>query len=89
MDNEKNQKKAIRAAVKEAVTNQMRDNDPPETNITYKRLIREGWSRGDAYKLVAQCVLTEIFMVIKYQQDFNRTRLVKNLLNLPAEPSEV
>ena len=88
MENEENQRKAFRAAIEEIITNQMRDNDPPETNITYKRLVREGWSRGDAHKFVAQCVTVEIFMVMKYQQEFNQTRFVKNLLNLPAEPSE-
>lgn len=81
-------KKAIRAAVEKVITNQMRDNDPPETNITYKRLIREEWSREDAHKLVAQCVVIEIFMVMKYHKEFNQTRFVKNLLNLPAEPWE-
>lgn len=89
MKDEQYQKKIINDVVEEAISNQMRSNDPPETNVTYKRLIREGWSLEDARKLVGQCVLTEVFMVIKHKQAFNHARFVKNLLNLPAEPSDI
>ena len=89
MDNEENQKKAFRAIFEEIITNQMRDNNPPETNITYRRLLREGWDIEDTRKLIGQCVSTELFLMLKHKIPFDLKRYVKNLLKLPAEPWEV
>lgn len=81
-------KKAIRAAIDEILGNQLRDNNPPETRQTLDRLRKEGWSMGDARKLIAQCIVVELFDVIKNHQTFNQARFINNLKNLPAEPVE-
>jgi hypothetical protein len=76
----------IREQIFEIIKNQMRDNDPVETNLTYKRLIRMGFSEFETNQLIGQCVAVEIFGVLKYQKPFNEKRYIKNLLKLPAEP---
>ena len=76
------------AAYMEVVENQLRDNDPPETRITYNRLKSEGFSELDTKKLIAQAILAETFWIMKKKEMFNLTRFIKNLNRLPAEPKE-
>lgn len=38
------------------ISNQIRDNTPPETSITYKRLIKLGYSDFETKQLIGQCV---------------------------------
>jgi len=76
----------IREAIFKVIDNQMKQNDPPETNITYKRLEKEGYSKEDTKKLIAQCVAVELYNGIKRKQPFNLERYLRNLKNLPEEP---
>jgi hypothetical protein len=76
------------AAYMEVVENQLRDNDPPETQTTYDRLKSEGFSELDAKKLIAQAIVAETFWIMKKKEMFNLTRFIKNLNRLPAEPKE-
>jgi len=82
-------KEIMRAAFMEVVDNQLAANDPPETKQTLDRLISEGWSYDDAKALVCQCIVTEVFRVGKYKEQFNQERFLYNLKNLPDEPVEV
>jgi len=79
----------LRAAFMEIVDNQLAANDPPETQQTFDRLIKEGWSYDDAKALLCQCVITEVFRVGKYNEQFNEERFLYNLKNLPDEPVEI
>ena len=38
----------LREQIFEIIKNQMKDNDPPETNKTFKRLLREKYSKFEA-----------------------------------------
>ncbi len=78
----------LRETFLEIVENQLRADDPKETKQTFERLMEEGWSEEDAKKLIAQCVLTEIFMIQKYKKPFDEQRYIFNLKNLPDEPVE-
>ncbi|HEX9788893.1 MAG TPA: hypothetical protein VGB09_12745 [Candidatus Binatia bacterium] len=68
------------------VDNQLRSNDPPQTQQTFKRLIDAGISEKEAKRLIACVVSAEIFDVLKQQQPFNLERFVKALDKLPAMP---
>lgn len=68
------------------VKNQMAENDPPETNDAFNRLIKEGYSEFETKQLIAQCIAVEIFNIAKHKQPFDKERYVKNLNNLPKEP---
>jgi hypothetical protein len=76
------------AAYMEAVENQLRDNDPPETRVTFDRLQKEGFSELDAKKLIGQVIASETFWIVKKNETFNLKRFVNNLNRLPKEPEE-
>ena len=72
----------------EVVENQIMDNDPPEAKETLDRLMSEGISEEDAKIYLAQAVCVEIWDTMANQKEFNIERYVRNLRNLPREPSE-
>ncbi len=76
----------LREQFLEVVNNQIQSNNPPETNQTLKRLKEMGYSDIDAKMLIGQCVIVEIFDVIKQGKPFDEKRYIKNLKNLPKEP---
>jgi hypothetical protein len=76
------------AAYMEVVDNQIRENNPPETKLTFERLKREGISELDAKKYIAQAIASETFWIMKKSEPFNLQRFIKNLNRLPADPEE-
>jgi hypothetical protein len=76
----------LHAAIMAVVDNQLRSNDPPQTQLTFKRLIGAGISEKEAKRLIACVVSAEIFDVLKKQEPFNLERFVKGLDKLPAMP---
>ena len=76
----------LRDQIFEVVKNQIDSHDPPETKITYDRLIALGYSEFETKQLIGQCVAVEMFNVIKEQKPFNEARYVKNLEQLPRAP---
>ena len=76
----------LRGQIFEVIKNQIMSNDPPETKLTYDRLIALGYSEFETKQLIGQCVALEMFTVIKEQLPFNEARYVKNLKQLPKEP---
>ena len=70
------------------IRNQMEENDPPETNETYNRLIKEGYSDFEAKQLIGQCVAVEFYNVLKHGKPFDEERYVNNLKQLPNKPYE-
>ena len=79
-------KKRRRRMILEVVENQIRDNDPPETRQTLRRLIKEGFSREEAVELIGAVVVNEIYNVLKQEENFNRKRFVAALRQLPKLP---
>ena len=76
----------LQAAIMEVVDNQLRSNDPPQTQQTFKRLVEAGHAENEAKRLIACVVFAEIFDVLKRQQPFNLDHFVKGLDKLPAMP---
>ena len=76
----------LQAAIMEVVDNQLRSNDPPQTQQTFKRLVEAGHAESEAKRLIACVVSAEIFDVLKKQEPFNLERFVKGLDKLPALP---
>ena len=73
-------------AILEAVRNQIRDNDPPETRQTFERLKADGYSAEEARRLISTAMAVEIFHIMRDHQTFDRKRFVWNLSHLPREP---
>ena len=76
----------LHAAIMKVVENQLRGNDPPKTQQTFKRLLEAGHSEAEAKRLIACVVSVEIFDVLTKQEPFNLDRFVKALDRLPAMP---
>lgn len=76
----------LREQIFEIIKNQIRDNDPPETKITYNRLIKNGFDDFQARQLTGQCLAVELFDVMKFGKPYNNERYIQNLLALPKEP---
>ena len=70
----------------EIVNNQLKANDPPETKITYDRLIKEGFDDYQAKQMIASCVAVEIYEVLKSGKPYDNDRYIRNLERLPEEP---
>jgi hypothetical protein len=79
---------SIREQILSVVDNQLKSNEPPETNHTFIRLKQQGYSEQDAKLLIAQCVSVEIYEVITNRKPFNESRFINNLNNLPEESFE-
>jgi hypothetical protein len=75
----------LKAVYLEAVENQLRDNDPPETRQTFDRLRKEGYNEKDAKVLIASVIAAESFWIMKSGTPFNHERFVRNLKRLPDQ----
>jgi hypothetical protein len=75
-------------ALVEAIENQIRDNNPPETALTLARLMKRGESREGAMRLIGCAMAVEIFEILKNKRPYDEERYVKNLRRLPELPLE-
>ena len=78
----------LRDQIFEIVKNQLKDNNPPEVQITYDRLLTEGYNDLQTRQLIAQCVSVELFNIMKFGKPYDNNRYIKNLKKLPKEPFE-
>lgn len=78
----------LKGQIIETVENQIKANDPPETKLTFKRLINLGYTKSESKQLIGQCVAVELFNILKYRKPFDEARYVRNLKKLPKEPFE-
>lgn len=76
----------IRNQIFEIIKNQLRDNNPPETKITYDRLRNEGFDDFQTKQMIGQCLAVEIFNALKYNKPYDNERYIKNLKGLPKKP---
>lgn len=77
-----------RALILEVVENQLRENNPPETNATLQRLVSAGADRDEAMRLIGCVLATEIYDILKDKLEFSLPRYVRRLEALPAMPWE-
>lgn len=68
------------------VETQLKENNPPETKITYDRLRKEGFTDHDTRRMIGQCVAMQLFNVLKLGKSFDEERYLKDLEALPEEP---
>ncbi len=70
----------------DVIENQIRDNNPPQTAATVRRLCEAGSTREDALALAACVLAHEIYCIVNKQETFNLQRYVGNLDRLPELP---
>jgi hypothetical protein len=56
----------LREQIFEIINNQIRDNDPPETKVTYNRLQNQGFNDLQTRQMIGQCLAVELFDVMKF-----------------------
>lgn len=76
----------LREQIFEIIKNQLRDNDPPETKVTFDRLRKQGFYDFQTRQLIGQCLAVELFDVMKFGKPYDNERYIKNLKALPKEP---
>ena len=72
----------------EAIKEQIRQNDPPETKETFDRLQREGHAEEEVYRMLGCVMTSEIYDVMKDERVFDRDLYVQRLRALPKLPWE-
>ena len=55
----------------EVVENQLRNNDPPITRITFDRLISDGYTKAEAKERIAAAVIGQIYDMLRDGKSFN------------------
>jgi hypothetical protein len=71
----------------QVVENQLRDNRPPESNLTLARLLGEGFSEEESKHLIGSAVVAEMYHVLKSSKPFNEQRYLELLNKLPELPA--
>lgn len=78
--------KHLQSAIFEAIDNQLEANEPPETGLTFRRLLDEGHSEYETKQLIGQAMAIELWDIMTNKVSFNEKRYIQNLNNLPKEP---
>ncbi len=78
----------LQSKILNIIDDQLSSNNPPEVNETFVRLQKEGFDTTDARKLIGQCIVLELYDMIKKKKEFNLERYLANLDRLPEEPWE-
>jgi hypothetical protein len=64
------------------VNNQLRDNNPPETNETLIRLMQNGHSENEAIELIAGIIASDVYNILSDQKEFDLVKYIEALNNL-------
>ncbi len=72
----------LKSAVLQTVENQIKNNNPPETKETLKRLMKMGDSRQEAIRKIAVVMVEEIYDMMKNHEVFNQERFVNKFEKL-------
>jgi len=76
----------VRAALREAIQNQIAANDPAETKETFNRLIAGGFAEEDAWRLLSAVLAFELAAILREGRPFSLDAYVEALKALPDLP---
>ena len=77
----------VNSLIMQVVENQLRDNRPPESNLTLARLLGEGFSEEESKHLIGSAIVAEMYYVLKSSKPFNEQRYLELLNKLPELPA--
>ena len=66
--------KKLQKNILDAIDNQLRDNTPPQVNITFSALKKLGYSDRDAKLAIGQALVTEMFEVMKTGREYDEEK---------------
>lgn len=67
----------------QSVETQIRDNDPPVTKATFKRLIAAGHDEASAKEMIASVIAEEIYLMLRENRTMNVESFASRLEMLP------
>jgi hypothetical protein len=70
--------------LRQAVLEQVANNDPPETANTLARLQNEGMSEDEAVRWIAAALLQEMSVILRENRPYDRESYVAALNRLPG-----
>jgi hypothetical protein len=76
----------VRAALLEAIQNQITANNPPETEQTFGRLIAAGFGEEEVWRLLSAVLAVELAAILREGRPFSLDAYVKALKALPDLP---
>lgn len=77
---------SIGLVIEQIIEKQIRQSDPPETALTYQRLVADSFTELEAKRLISMVVHVELFRLMRYGEAFNLKRYLDNLNGLPDLP---
>ena len=77
--------KTVRDAFLETVMSQLESGEPPQTQVTYDRLIAEGNSRNHALQLIAAALRVETNRMLSEATPFDNDRYAALLAKIKDE----
>ena len=77
--------KTVRDAFLDTVMTQLETGDPPETKVTYDRLIAEGHPRNHALQLIAAALRVEMNRMMSEATPFDNDRYAELLAKIKKE----
>jgi hypothetical protein len=72
----------LKKTILQVVDNQLRENNPPITKITFERLQQSGYTTQQAKEKISAVLLEEMYDVLKTKQPYNEERYSNKLLKL-------
>jgi hypothetical protein len=76
----------VNSLIIQVVEKQLRDNLPPETAETLRRLMAEGFAEEVSKQLIGSAIVAEMYHVLKSSTPFNSKRYIALLDKLPSLP---
>ncbi len=76
----------LRQAILAVIEQQIRENNPPETQQTLDRLMGQGLTKDKALTLIGYVVGLEVLDVMNRGKKFDEAAYIEKLLALPAMP---
>ena len=64
----------LKAVILEAVEDQIRNNNPPETRQTLERLLAVGYSRQQAIEMIGTALVGEIWAIMHDHKPYDHAR---------------
>ena len=76
--------RTVRDAFLDTVLNQIETGDPPETKVTYDRLMASGLSKSQALQLIAAALRIEMNRMLTESSPFDNKRFAALLEKIPS-----
>jgi len=76
----------MKKAILQAVSNQLRINNPPETKETLNRLMAEGYSKQQSMEMIGAVLTAHLHTMLKEQRKYDNESYVEDLHRLPKYP---